>query len=473
MIITLRKFLPFLDSFLELSYYERLKFVFLALLFSCNVASFSLLRPFKASVFFNLIGVEHETTIKLFCVLALFIIIYFYTLLIDRVNRKKLLHIVFISYACIYFILALLMNYIIKFETTEGTPYRILGWILYVIIEAYSPLFVTTLWSFINSINRPKSAIYGDAFICVIVRSAGFIAVESVYSSLYTTPNSLTTLPFTLLMAGILLLLGSFFTYCITKHIPSKYLEGYQPEALAQATQNKNTTLEQNHLPFLKKIIRESKKVFEGLLILIGNPYVFGIFGIIYCSDIILSLLRYQEQFISILQNNAPLYYSSIDILNYNRFFQLGGLIVSFFFIAPLLQKYGVRKCLLFTPIIVIPLGMSLFVYCSPFFIRTLMIIFESINFGFNVGIREMLFIPTSHDIKYKGRVWIEFSSRSFFKASHFNATNFSAQSIPLAMTFCSSFALLVAVVWLILAYLVGRKYELAVKYNRVIGRDA
>ena len=95
------------------------------------------------------------------------------------------------------------------------------------------------------------------------------------------------------------------------------------------------------------------------------------------------------------------------------------------------------------------------------------MILLRALNYGFNVPVREILYIPTVKDIKFKSRAWINTFGRTFSKASG-SALNIMAQTQGLN----TALVILLGVggVWTIASSAVGEKYTKTVKSGGVIG---
>ena len=84
---------------------------------------------------------------------------------------------------------------------------------------------------------------------------------------------------------------------------------------------------------------------------------------------------------------------------------------------------------------------------------------------------REVLYIPTIKDIQFKSKSWIDSFGRTISKSSG-SAINLMAafQSIGLQTVFMFVFITSVSSIWLVIAYMMGRKYVKTVENNEVIG---
>lgn len=471
-----KRLIPVINSLFNIDYYERKKITFLGIIYFCIIASYSILRPLKTSVFAKLVGVTYQPYTKLLMILLIFPIMYLYALLIDRVKRDNIMHVIFIGYATACLLFAyFLFDPITGLPNVTTSPHRIVGWLFYIAMDLFSPIIMTTFWSYTNSINTPETARHGYSLITVASRVGGIISTEIAIRWLTNSSDETQTIPLFIAICGILLFSGSIVTYFITKTIPASHLEGYKPEAVIEEkeAQSSKDEIPSIDVGFFKSIINNIKQTFEGLRLLIVNPYVFGIFGVVYGFEIICSILDYQMQFLMIMENNNSIKASSLFMLRYTNMFQYLALFFAIFGTAPLMEKLGVRLCLTITPLITMIVMVALLFNNSLFLVTSIMVILRALNYGFNTPVREMLFIPTSHDIRYKAKAWIESAGRTFSKSSGALVNISSQRAAALAFTGSTLFSLAATGIWLMIALLVGTKYNQAVKNHKVIGRNA
>lgn len=474
------RLLPFLGSLLNLSYFERKKIALLGGNLFCVIAAYSVLRPLKTSVFLKLVGISYQPYTKLLMIAIIFPVMYLYAVLIDRVKKENIVHIIFVGYAVACLLFAyFLFDPVTGLPNTETSPRRLVGWLFYIAMDLFSPLIMTTFWSYTNAINTPSSASSGYGFITVASRLGGLLSSEGAYQWLSSSIEANIAIPLFIVVSAGLLLIGSLFTHLITTGVPAEYLEGYKPEARMEAKDEENRKAHgdessgDSSANLFDRIVAGFKQTFEGLRLLVSKPYVFGIFGIVYGFEIISAILDYQMQYLMVVGNNNSVKESSLFLFRYTTLFQLVGLFFAVFGTGPLLKKWGIRLCLAITPIVTMSLMAGLLFHNSLFLITSIMIILRGLNYGFNTPVREMLFIPTSHDIRYKAKAWIESAGRTFSKSSGAIVNITSQQAATLALTVSTLFSFSVAFVWLVIALLVGRKYNNALAQNKVIGRDA
>ena len=97
----------------------------------------------------------------------------------------------------------------------------------------------------------------------------------------------------------------------------------------------------------------------------------------------------------------------------------------------------------------------------------------KAVNYAFSWPVREGLYIPTVKEIKFKSKSWIDAFGSKFAKSSG-ASFNLFAESLGTAMFIPAHAAFFICVIglWTLTAWLLGSRFEKAVKNNEVIGLD-
>jgi ATP/ADP translocase len=100
-------------------------------------------------------------------------------------------------------------------------------------------------------------------------------------------------------------------------------------------------------------------------------------------------------------------------------------------------------------------------------------ILLKALNYAFASPLRESLYIPTTKLIKFKSKSWIDSFGTKFAKSVGATYSGISANLIGTAAVLSNSifFAVIIGL-WMIVANLLGRRYEVAVEKGEVIGSD-
>ncbi|MFH1644145.1 MAG: Npt1/Npt2 family nucleotide transporter [bacterium] len=438
-------------------YHEILKVSLLSAIFFCIIGSYSILRPLKTSIFFSIVGKEYQPLTKFISIFALIPALLLYAKLIDKLKRYQVVYLFFFLYAGLSVLFAyLLTNSTIGLPNTNTSVNRIFGWIFYLFVDLFSPLIVSTFWAFVNSIYIPNKAQKNYGIIVAVSRVGGILTTGFSWLLInQTSLASFNTIPILTAIPAILLIAAGFLLKGMKK-IPKEHLIGYEEQH----------SKEQN----LSK--KEKTGILEGLQLMFKQPYVFGIFGLVYSFEIISVIFDYQMQVLISIANNNELGGMTSYMLLYTGSFQVLALIFAIFGTSRLLKSIGTKKSLLLPPIATIILILSLLFHPGLITIFIVMVVLRALHYGFNTPVREILYIPTTKDIKFKSKSWIDSFGRTLSKTSG-STFNWFAQSpnylsiIRLDSLFCLG----IVGVWGVISFLVGKKYEITVDSGEIIGQ--
>lgn len=250
-----------------------------------------------------------------------------------------------------------------------------------------------------------------------------------------------------------------FVIWGLKKAVPTSYLHGYEAAYQAEKTHAK---------------IKSTKKLglLSGLYLLLRYPYVLGIFSMVFFYETTITILSYlrldvaQESAHSLSEYSAYLF-QMVFWIHFVGFF------ISLIGTSYLMNIIGTKRCLVLIPILsggclfyVIYVGSGnsvVFAYIA----------FKAIYYAFSWPVRESLYIPTTKDIKFKSKSWIDAFGGKFAKTSG-SAFNIIASHTTTATSIISSvhtsFFTIIMIAWLITSLLLGKRYEKAVANQEVIG---
>ncbi len=442
---------------LQINKFEIIKTIALAATFFCIIGSYSILRPLKTSVFFSLVGREYQPITKYVTILSLIPILLLYAKLVDKLKRYQLVYIFLTFYSLLSLLFAyLLTNPYIGLQNTNASPNRILGWVFYLFIDLFAPLVVSTFWAFVNSVSTPQNASKSYGIIVAVSRVAGIITPALSWLLLNTTNfNPIQIIPSLVIVTSILLISGAFIIKGITKKVPMQYLESYE---------KKHTHI---------KKVKKKSGMLDGLISMLKQPYVFGIFALTYSFELISVIIDYQMQVLMSIANNNSIGGMSSYMFLYTSAFQALALVFAVFGTSTLLKRIGTQKCLLIMPISVMALMGSLLFSPNLTTIFIIMVVLRSLHYGFNAPVKETLYIPTTKDIKFKSKTWIDAFGKRLSKASG-STFNLWAQSPNYTSTLKldSLFSIGIAAGWTVISVMVGKKYTETIENGEIIGEE-
>lgn len=434
---------------------EAKKFGLLASIFFFIIGTYWLLRPLKESLFFHTVGPDWQPTAKKVTILLVFGLVVVYSKLIDWCHRHTLFYIIGITYALFFVGIWYGISH-----PTHGLvnphigPHRYLGWFAYLSIESFGYFMAAHFWSFVASATTPESAKRGYPLIVTFAQLGSIVGSIMAYNAHYFTEKALMLMG--LVGISCIIILVHYFI----KIIPYE----------------QRTTKLAHGAPKQKKT-----GFFEGLKLLVSRPYLMGIFAIVLFFEIVNTIVDYQLLKQAYL---VPDYATSASFTSFIGLFGICVNTVSFLLAllgtSYLMRRLGLVFCLLTFPVC---LGLAVFSFYSLLLIGTfsakvllwglfvVMVLLKALNYALNNPSKEMMYIPTSRDAKFKSKSWIDiFGSRSSKAAgAQINGWLMAAGDTFFFMQAGSLVSLFCIGLWIIAALFVGRRFQRLTKSGRII----
>ncbi|MCX5923572.1 MAG: hypothetical protein NTU89_03310, partial [Candidatus Dependentiae bacterium] len=98
-----------------------------------------------------------------------------------------------------------------------------------------------------------------------------------------------------------------------------------------------------------------------------------------------------------------------------------------------------------------------------------------AVNYSISHPLREALYIPTTKDMKFKAKAWIDTFGTKFSKGFGCivsNSINFCTAGTSLANTAYGGVFGALMLLWFTASWLLGKKYEKSTRNNEIIGSD-
>lgn len=443
------------------------KFGHLAIAFLFTVGTYWLLRLVKDVVLYKLafpvqLGwpmgygremVPYAKTASPFVVVAALTV---YTKLIDIFEKHQLFYVIGSFFAVIFSLIAgiILACDILGLEALAqipGAAYALgaAGIVGYLATEAFGSLMMALFWSFTVSSTTGDEAKRGFPFVIALGQ------IGAIAGSALMLVKGLPTWP--LYFIAIALLIGLILTIrSLIKSVPKEQLVS-------------------------DKVEKKSKPdMLAGLKLLLTQPYLMGVFVVSTFYEVAKVVVDYQ------MKSQAAI----IPGFDFQHFLGIFGVSVNALsFIMALLgtayamKKYGLRVCLLIYPVI---FGLSLtglyFYYQSNPEASNLlwatfgvMMLVTAVSYAVNNPVKEMMYIPTSKDAKFKAKGLVDMVGGRAGKMAGANIGGFlnvsgqPAVSIMNLMTTGTLLSLGVIGVWTLVAVYVGIKNAQLVKDGKII----
>ena len=216
-----------------------------------------------------------------------------------------------------------------------------------------------------------------------------------------------------------------------------------------------------------KTIPRKFTGVIEGLKLILTKPYLIGILVLSTVYEIISFFFEYQM--------NAAAHNAFDSLEKVTAFLGIYGvttnavsLLLALFGTSFLIRRLGLTACLVFYPICIT--GLIFYACVNPTtwaFLITVVGI-KALSYTLNDPCKEIMYIPTSRDIRFKAKSWIDLLGNKSAKATGaFIASFFGSASILLL--YGSIISLGIIALWIPTALFVGRINNKLVTKNQTI----
>ena len=141
----------------------------------------------------------------------------------------------------------------------------------------------------------------------------------------------------------------------------------------------------------------------------------------------------------------------------------LGG--TSFF-----VRVYGVKFCLLVYPLL---LGVTIvLLWLSPGLLSffAAMLVIKALSYTFNTPVKELLYLPTSEDVKMKAKGFIDGFGGKLMKASGSVVNNWLVEDMASLLNHGCLISMGIVGIWVVVAILVGNRYNRLVENKEIVG---
>lgn len=426
------------------------RFGILALSLLCIIGPYWLLRTLKDAFFDTWVSLSYQPTAKMLSLVVVTCLVLIYSKLSDMMSKHSLIYLICSFYASLF----LLVAYFAAFPMPEMHNFfadkiagRFIGWFAYLAIESFGSIVVALFWSFVASTTTTGSAKRGYAMIIAGAQ------VGALGGSFLTTRAPYFETVFGLGKAFSFLLIVAAATILMVPLLIKFFMITCHGEIAAQEAQ-------------------EAKKpktgLLEGLRLLLTKPYLLGVFVVATIYEIVGTIMDLQMKLLA-----KAAYGPGPELAGFMGWFGIAGnlvpLILALFGTSYIIRHFGIRFCLVAFPsaialaVIYVKFNASLW----PAFAA--MVVIKGLTYALNNPVKEMLYIPTSKDVKFKAKGWIDGFGGRFAKAGGSGINNFFADSLPNLMFYGSFISLGIIGFWVMVALALGTSYNKLIKEEKII----
>lgn len=448
------------------------KFGLLGFIVLCIIGCFWLLGIVKDVIFFKIAFPESfgwnacqgrlfQPIAKTFSPFILFICILIYSKLVDTFEKHKLFYILGSFYLLIFATVATLLGVrAFSGDLALGkTVLAIVGWLIYFTVESFGSIMAALFWSFAVSITDSGAAKQGfplmisTAQFGALVGSALGLSCEfigGVWSLLIICCCAVTAM----------MLLVRYFM----RTTPEEEMIGNVVACRAEKEHKEHGYLD---------------SFFGGLRLLLTRPYLAGVLVCSTIFEVINTIIEYQ------MKSAADIYPAFIGEAGFTRFLSIFGVVTNCFALALALvgtsffiKRFGLRFCLLLYPIVlgVVLIGLfGLYTFTVPTAAHILwatfgaMVLTKAFNYTINSPTRDMMYIPTSKDAKFKAKGWVEMFGGRSVKLVGARVTNALKYNMMTLINFGTLLSLGLVGFWIVVAIYVGNKNAELIRDNKIV----
>ncbi len=440
------------------------KFLRMGLIFALIIGSYWTLRVLKDSLFMNLVHKDDLPWAKTFSLICLFPLLMLYTKLLDMFSREKVLYLLSAVYGLFTLSAAALLLSGVQapaevIAARTGLAWlgtKVFGYVWYAFVESYGSLVVALFWAIAADITSPDSAKRGFPFVVAVGQLGGIVmpmVIGKLPGQFGFTTSALSLFVCSMFMLGVI-----WFVRYFMRVTPAHLLESFH---------GKNEA----------KVENEQEPGFlEGLRLLVRHGYLLGIFGIIFIFELIVTIFDFN------FKNLAGSVYKGVELdaylSKYASSVNLVALICLLLGVSNITRLLGVGVALAMMPVIFAGAIFGFINFNDLNFLFALMVGAKAINYALNGPAIKQLYIPTTHDVRFKAQAWIEtFGSRGSKEAgSIFNMLlkpfknwfgEVAGRARYISLSGYLGFALVI--VWFFTALYLGKTHKKALEQKRVI----
>lgn len=444
---------------------ELKKFCRLGALFSLIIGTYWSLGMLKQAIFCNLVGAALVPYARIVSMLGMIPVLMFYTKLLDRYSRERIFYSLSLFYivGIIFFSLLLLDPRIAQAAAhipcaSGGITLcgeQIFAYSFAFFCDSYV-LLIALFWAIVTDITLPDSAKRGFSLIVALGQLGGIIlpiAITQLPGRLGHSTNFPSVLLCTLPVFGSIIILRNFL-----RKTPADLLISFR------GVNEKEVEA------------KTSPSFFEGLRLIGSHFYLIGIFCVVVFPDILATI--FDMHFNLVAEQNYP----GVALAEYfGRYGSaVNGMTLLFLLLGinNITRKLGVGIALLLMPLIFAGALLGFVALDSLHFLFGLMVSIKAVNYALSVPAIKQLYIPTTQDTRFKAQAWIEAFGPNTSKLS---GSFFNMLLKPLQMSLgvaagrarhillSSYFGFALVLIWICIAYALGKMHKKAIDRNKVV----
>ena len=441
------------------------KYSLLALAFLFTIGAYWLLRLLKDLVLYKLAfpavlgcnpddGRSWAPFVKMVSPFVVLTVVMIYTRLVDLFEKHKLFYIIASFYMSCFAVIGTIIYLQAAYgpEFVGATVLKYTGICNYLITESLGSVIVPLFWAFTVSISTTVQAKRTFPFIVALGQ------IGAITGSSLMLIKRLPAWP--LFMVAVCCLMGLIFViYYLTSTTPADQMRSDKEEK------------------------KTKPDMLGGIKLLLTEPYLVGVLVVSTFYEIAGTIVDYQ------MKSQASVLFDHASFQWFLGIFGVAGnglaFVLALLGTSAVIKKFGVRICLQLYPVSFAIGLVSMYLFYQSGFATpvtlfwatfSVMMIVKGVSYAVNNPVKEIMYIPTSKDTKFKAKGIIDMLGSRSAKAGGakisdmLNVKGNPLLSIQSLMVYGSLIGLGFIGVWILAAFYVGVKNQKLVKSGEIIG---
>lgn len=198
---------------------------------------------------------------------------------------------------------------------------------------------------------------------------------------------------------------------------------------------------------------------FEGASLVLTSRYLLAIAGLITCYELVSNIIDFQLSATVELMISRPLQRDAF----FGRVGQVvgvGSILVQLFMTSFVLKRFGVRAALSFLPFAIMMTTVGFLAAPALLLAAAMSVSDNAFHYSINQSAKEALYVPTSRDVTYKAKAFIDMFVQRLAKVMSVALNLIFSVAFVSGVRWLSVVTLIMLMGWLALIRYVGRRYD-------------
>lgn len=439
---------------------ELLKFGLLAIAFFLIIGSYWTLRSIKDAFFDVLVGYINVPFAKILTVFAMVPLLIIYNKLVDCMSREKLFWVICGFYSALFVIFGLVyinldaswLSFGDKFlswipghaVTKNGIQLfgisRLLGWLSFIVVETMGGVIVMLFWSYTHSTTNTVLGKKGYPLL-FIAAQAGNLAGPTI-----ATYSEVLGFLGLFLIAGAILMVVPMIIYLYRTFVPDELRQTDSGGAVAK---------------------KKPTGALEGVRLMGKHPYLMGLAFVATVYEIVGTLIDFQ------FKMTASQAYSGTALAayigGYGQWSAFVGIVFSVLGTSFIIRRLGVRWSLLLYPSLLAAIIVMVRYIPVLNVLFWAMVCVKVLSYTLNNPVKELMYIPTSKDVKFKVKAVIDGFGGKLAKGIGSGINAMCSANPAMLVAYGTLASLGIVGIWIMIALVVGKTYDDLIESKKIL----